>query len=169
MPTVYTHAVVGLGLGKLFTGRRIPWSFWGLAAFLPVLPDCDVFLNRTYGTMLGHRGFSHTLLFAAVIGLAVAACTFKYFKAPFWDLAGFFFAVTASHGILDAFTNGGYGIPLFWPFSSVRFGPWGPIQVADIGFEWPNPITSRSLRHELMYVWLPLAVVVGGVAFWRRR
>jgi hypothetical protein len=49
MPTIYTHGAVGLGLGKLFTGRRMPWPFWLLAGFLPMVPDFDVFLP-TFGT-----------------------------------------------------------------------------------------------------------------------
>jgi inner membrane protein len=43
----------------------------------------------------------------------------------------FFFLLTASHGILDAFTNGGLVIALFSPFSNERyFFPWTPIEVS---------------------------------------
>lgn len=63
MATVYTHAVVGLGLGKAFTGRRMPWWFWALAALLPVVPDFDAFWSWVpYGSWYGHRGFTHSLL-----------------------------------------------------------------------------------------------------------
>src|SRR5438128_1526372 len=145
MPTVFTHGVVGLGLGKVFTGRRMPALFWVLAALLPMVPDFDSFGTFTYGSTLGHRGFTHSLAFALVLGLVTAGLTYRYFRISFWDLCGFFFVITASHGILDAFTNGGFGIPLFWPFDSARYGPWGPIQVADIGFELPDPRTSRAV------------------------
>jgi inner membrane protein len=167
MATIYTHAAVGLGLGYLFARRRQPALFWALAGFLPVVPDLDVFSDASYGTMLGHRGFTHSLCFALAVGLAVAVLTFRYFRVNFWDLLGFFFVVTSSHGILDAFTNGGYGIPFFWPFDRHRFGPWGPIQVADIGFEFPDRRASRSIRTELLFVWLPLTILMGLVACYR--
>src|SRR5262249_10944506 len=131
MATLYTHAAVGLGLGKIFTGRPIPVLFWVLAAFLPIIPDFDGFSYRAYPSVLGHRGFTHSLTFALGIGILVAALTFWYFRVRFLPLAALFFLITASHGILDACTNGGVGIPLLWPFSDHRFGPYGPIAVSD--------------------------------------
>src|SRR5208282_6567112 len=96
-----------------------------------------------------------------------ALFTFTYFKVRFWPLAGFFFLITASHGILDAFTKGGFGIPLLWPIVDHRFGPWGSIQVADIGFELPDPRKSKSIRQELLWVWLPTVVLVALVSIYR--
>ncbi len=173
MATIYSHGIVGLGLGKLFTGRKMPGLFWVLAFVLPMLPDLDVltFLwNIPYGSPFGHRGFSHSLGFALLVGAAAAGLTHRRFGVRFWDLWGFFFAITASHGILDALTNGGYGVEFFWPFDTTRYGPrWfgGPIQVSDIGFEIPDPRTSRSVRTELRWVWLPTAVVVALVSLGR--
>ena len=43
-------------------------------------------------------------------------------------------AVLASHGLLDAMTDGGLGVALFWPLSNQRFFlPLRPIPVAPIG------------------------------------
>src|SRR5262245_26046091 len=168
MPTVYTHAIVGLGLGKVFTSRRMPPLFWVLAGLLPMVPDFDSFFTYRYGSTLGHRGFTHSLSFALVLGLVAATLTFRRFRVSLWDLWGFFFVLTASHGILDAFTNGGFGIPLFWPFDSARYGPWGPIQVSDIGFEIPNPRTSRTVRTEVLWIWLPTAILAAVVMAYRR-
>src|SRR5947209_18336177 len=111
MATVYTHALLGLALARVVTARPRPAAFWLLAALLPVVPDFDVFSLAAYGSPWGHRGFTHSLLFALLAGLAAAGLTFRYFRVNFWDLLGFFFVVTASHGLLDACTNGGYGIP----------------------------------------------------------
>jgi inner membrane protein len=48
----------------------------------------------------------------------------------------FFFLLSASHGILDAFTNGGLGIALLSPFDHSRyFFPWTPIMVSPIGLK----------------------------------
>jgi len=167
MPTIYTHAVVGLGSGAAVYPRHTSWLFCSLTGFLPIIPDFDVFSSAAYGTTFGHRGFTHSFVFALAIGALAASATFNYFRVRFWVLALFFFAVTASHGILDAFTTGGYGILWLWPFSDTRFGPWGPIKVADIGFEWPNPWVSRSVRSELLWVWLPTALIVGAITGWR--
>ncbi len=113
MATLYSHALVGVVLGKAFATRPVPWLFWGLAILLPVIPDADGFSPAVYGNQWGHRGFTHSLTFALVVAFITAAATYRYFKVNFWDLQGFFFVVTASHGILDALTNGGYGIPFF--------------------------------------------------------
>src|SRR5438876_271075 len=72
--TIYTHAVVGLGIGMLFTPRRMPCTYWIILGVLPVLPDLDSFSDAGYGSsILGHRGFSHSLCFALAIGLAEAS------------------------------------------------------------------------------------------------
>lgn len=168
MSTIYTHAVVGLSLGRLVTARRLSFLFWILAGLLPVLPDLDVLSPYPYRHQLGHRGFTHSLAVALVIGGAAAGMTFRRLRMNFWALATFFFAITALHGVLDAFTNGGEGIAFFWPATIRRYGPWGPLPVPDVGFEFPNPRTSRAVRAELWMVWLPLAVVVGSVSLGRR-
>lgn len=168
MATDYTHALVGLALAKVTTARTRPVSFWVLAGLLPVVPDLDAFSPAAYGSPWGHRGFTHSLLFALGLGLAAAGLTFRHFRVRFWPLLGLLFAAAASHGVLDALTTGGFGIPFFWPFSDRRFGPYGPIHVADIAFELPDPRTSRAVRDELLYVWLPSAVLVGLVVASRR-
>ncbi|HEV2947264.1 MAG TPA: metal-dependent hydrolase [Gemmataceae bacterium] len=161
MPTIYTHGVVGLGAAGAAFPRQGSWLFWILAGFLPMIPDFDAFSTAPYGTTFGHRGFTHSFVFALGVALITAGLTFKYLGMRFWILAIFFFAITASHGVLDAFTSGGYGILWLWPFSDARFGPWGPIPVADIGFDWPNPWTSRAVCFELLWIWLPTALAVG--------
>lgn len=50
----------------------------------------------------------------------------------------------ASHGLLDAMTDGGLGIALFWPFTPERyFAPWRPLPVAPIG---ARLVSARGLR-----------------------
>ena len=167
MATLYSHALVGLGMGRIFTARRMSFPFWILAAVLPMVPDCDAFSPYAYGSIWGHRGFTHSLCFALGVSFLAAASAFRFLGVRFWPLLVLFFFITASHGILDAFTDGGFGIPFFWPFHDQRYGPCGPIHVADIGFEFPDPRTSRTVRTELLYVWLPIAVLVGIVMTYR--
>jgi inner membrane protein len=171
MPTVVTHAVVGLGLARAYASQPMPALYWGLSAGLAMLPDIDVVafsLGIPYENRFGHRGFVHSLFCAALTSLAVALPTCAWFAEPWWQLWGFFFVVMASHGLLDAFTNGGLGIALLAPFDDTRyFFPWRPVQVCVIGFRLFHPWNLRALWSEVFWIWLPLAAAVGGVAFYR--
>lgn len=161
MATTYTHAVVGLGIAQLYTPPRWRWLHWTLAAFLAIFPDVDAFSSAAYGAILGHRGFTHTLIFSLWLALLTASLTFRWLRGSFWALSGVYFLALASHGLLDALTYGGMPIPFFWPLTDQRYGNWGPIPVSDLGFEIPDPRSSRSLRSELIQVWLPTAACVG--------
>jgi inner membrane protein len=167
MATTYTHAVVGLGLAQLYTPPRLRWLYWGLAAALAVFPDFDAFSSAAYGALLGHRGFTHSLVFALWLAALAASLTFRPLRANFWALTGVFFLAAASHGLLDALTRGGMPIPFFWPLTEQRYGDWGPVPVADLALEVPDPRRSRALRSELLWVWLPTGVFVASLALWR--
>ena len=69
MPTIITHGFVAAALGKSFASGRVPARFWVLSVFCSILPDADVIGFRfgiRYEDMLGHRGLSHSLVFALV-------------------------------------------------------------------------------------------------------
>lgn len=88
----------------------------GASMALSALPDADaLFMSFVpYDHPLGHRGFTHSLFFAAIIGLLVALLFSKAGWAPkhsFWFLALVFAVTTASHGFFDAMTDGGLGMP----------------------------------------------------------
>jgi len=72
------------------------------------------------------------------------------------------FAATASHGLLDAFTNGGLGVAFFAPFDSARyFFPFRPIAVSPIGIA--RFFTRRGaevLLSEIEWVWTLSAVLL---------
>src|SRR5262245_58325154 len=118
MASAITHAVVGVALAQ--AGRREwrhTWSFWFLAAFCSILPDIDVIGFRMgihYGDLWGHRGVTHSLLFAAVTGIAVS-CFVRSSKRDRWKAPILLFVITASHGVLDAMTDGGLGVAFFSP------------------------------------------------------
>jgi inner membrane protein len=171
MPTVVTHAAVGLGAAQLSASQPMPPLYWGLAAGVSMLPDLDVIafsLGIPYGARFGHRGFSHSLCCAALVGLLAAFLCRGPCPEPWWKLWLFFATVMASHGILDMLTNGGMGIALFAPFDPSRyFFLWRPIQVAMIGVSFFNWWNIRAFLSELVWVWLPLAALVGGVTLYR--
>jgi len=81
-----------------------------------------------------------------------------------------FTAVTLSHGLLDAMTNGGRGIAFFSPFSNHRyFFPWRPIQVSPIGVGFFSPRGLRVLASESLWIWAPSAIMAAAAAIFRRR
>ena len=139
MPTPISHGVVAAALGKAYAGRRMPARFWLCSVLCSVLPDADVAgfqLGVGYGDVLGHRGFFHSPFFALILGTLVTAIVFRKtrtFSRAWWSLLAYFAAVGASHGVLDALTDGGLGVAFLSPFSNARyFFPWTPIVVAPI-------------------------------------
>jgi len=148
-----------------------------------MLPDIDVIsfaFGIRYEDMFGHRGFTHSFFFAALAGAVAAFATHgpaSDVHQPVSDLHGpgeacahrpasavrlfvWFTVVTASHGLLDAMTNGGRGIAFFAPFSNHRyFFPWRPIQVSPIGAGFFSPRGLLVLASESVWIWLPSAII----------
>ena len=130
-----------------------------------MLPDLDVVafpLGIAYGHMLGHRGITHSLAFALVLSAAITAIAGRSpaLQAARLRVWLFLFAATASHGLLDALTNGGRGIALLAPFSDARwFFPWRPIEVSPIGAAFFSQWGLDVLRSELIWIWLPCALL----------
>lgn len=163
MPTLFTHAFVGLTASTVIPKRREPKRFFALSILCTVLPDADVLgfkFGIPYSHFLGHRGFFHSLSFACLLGFCLVLIFFgrkKLFSGLGILYVVYFSLLTASHGILDAFTNGGLGIALLSPFNNERYFFWiTPIAVSPI-----NPrsfFTDRGLgimKNEILWIWLP--------------
>ncbi len=176
MASALTHAFAAVALTKTLSNRKRDWRFWTLAVASSILPDADVAgfaLGIEYGDLLGHRGLSHSLLFAALWSLLLVSCEYSglmKFPRRWWSLAGLFFLVTASHGILDAMTNAGLGVAFFSPFDTARyFFPWRPIRVSPVGVgQFFSGRGAAILASEIEYVWMPLVVLWTGVGVLRR-
>ena len=172
MASAFTHAFFAAAMGKVYAVGPQPARFWPLSMFCAVLPDADVLgfaFGVHYDSMFGHRGLTHSLAFALLLSCAVVALFFR--DAPNKRaLAAYFFLVTASHGALDALTNGGLGVAFFAPFSGERyFFPFRPVEVSPIGLgsffsEWGVAV----IKSELLWVWLPSALAVVIVLSLRR-
>ena len=69
----------------------------------------------------------------------------------------YFFLCTASHGVLDAMTNGGLGVAFFSPFDTTRyFFPMRPFLVSPIGIsEFFSAYGVQVLASEASWIWLP--------------
>lgn len=160
MPTVLSHPAVALALRPWLP--RLPARSLVAGVILTALPDVDVIAFRMgipYGSTFGHRGFTHSIVFAA-LAASIAALIVRADRRTF----AFLFACAISHSLLDAMTNGGRGVAFFSPFSDHRtFFPWRPIRVSPIG-----AVDARVLVSELKWVWLP-AMAVAAAAILRRR
>ena len=80
MASVFSHAVAALGIGACFYRPSIPKRVWAIGALCSVLPDLDVIGFRfgvRYSDFWGHRGFTHSLFFAALIAGAAVFLGFR--------------------------------------------------------------------------------------------
>lgn len=158
MPTILTHALLPLIASTALARGQISPRLIAAGMVVAILPDFDVIgfrLGIPYGAELGHRGASHSLLFALLLGLVALAAAPKVRAPP--RLAFWFVALSAaSHGLTDMLTNGGRGVALWWPFSDVRlFWPVQPVEVSSIGM---RALTNGSLANVLVseFIWLVL-------------
>lgn len=170
MPTVITHAIVPLALGWAMGRKSMPTGLLLAGAAVAMLPDADVIAFRLgidYADQLGHRGATHSLMFAAMIGLLGVWAARLLDVAP-WRAALWLAACTASHPLFDAMTNGGLGVAALWPWSEERlFAPWRPILVSPIGLDFFGERGGRVLASEIQCLWLPTFAIAAWLG-WQR-
>jgi inner membrane protein len=165
------HVALGLAARRWYEREVSPrWEpltsmvVWGAVS---LLPDADVFgfrLGIAYEAPWGHRGATHSLAFAIVVG-ALAGVVARATKLPVGRTALIVAAVVASHGLLDTLTDGGLGCALLWPFSQERFfAPWNPIPVAPLGRGFISREGLRVATTELAFFFVPLVY-----GLWPRR
>ena len=115
MPTVITHAAVPICLGLGLGTRVIPPRLLLAGIALAMLPDADVLAFKfgvAYGNAFGHRGFTHSLLFAFLMPLICVYFGRRWFKAGLVRCWLFLTVSLLSHSLLDAITTGGKGVGL---------------------------------------------------------
>ncbi|HEY6126823.1 MAG TPA: metal-dependent hydrolase [Candidatus Acidoferrum sp.] len=162
MASLISHAVAALGIGTAFARPGLAKRVWVLGAICSMVPDIDVLgfkFGIRYGDFWGHRGFSHSLLFAAI--LATLASVLGFIHGPpglgKFSLWTYLFLASASHAFLDAMTNGGLGVAFFSPIDNTRyFLPWRPILVSPISIT--RFFSERGLAvllSELTWIWIP--------------
>jgi len=175
LATIFTHALVAGSLGQAGQADwRRDWRFWYIAILCSILPDVDVVgfsLGVRYGDLWGHRGMTHSLLFAAIVA-AIMSVRFTSGARNRIKLSLLLFVITASHGLLDAMTDGGLGVAFFSPFNPQRyFLPWTPIHVSPIGAS--GFFSARGLdviESEIAWIWGPalvLGALIYGIQAWR--
>lgn len=173
MPTILSHPAVAIGAFPWFRRHLGHPALLLVGMALTVLPDIDVVGFRfgiAYGDLLGHRGLTHSLPFAAAVGGLVAWPAARLTGSRFSVLWPYFALCLASHGLLDAMTDGGLGIAFLSPFSNERyFFDVRPIRVSALSVQrffagdWPG-----LLAVEFRWIWLPaLALGALGLAVGR--
>jgi len=168
VPSLVSHTAVAVAVGVAFAPRDVPTQFWTLAILCSILPDADVIgfsFGIPYHHFFGHRGFFHSPFFGLLLSLFIVSIFFRdadIFSVRWFFYFIFFFLLTASHGILDAFTNGGLGIALFSPFDNTRlFFPWTPIEVSPIGVKaFFSKWGLAVIKSEFQWIWLPSFILV---------
>lgn len=175
MASIFGHAITAIAIGKSFPKSLSSWKFWLLGIGCAIVPDADVIgfsFDIKYSSFWGHRGFSHSLLFALLLGIVI---TLTFYSKSLKSKKGiayilFFSLCTASHGILDAMTTGGLGVAFFSPFEDTRyFFSWRPIQVSPIGVErFFSERGLRVIKSELIWIALPSLIYIFSIVVARK-
>ena len=180
MATIVTHLIVGSSIALPFchpstTASSVrPWAFVVSAGLLSVFPDLDVAYMHwvPYNAFLGHRGFWHSpfvgALISAMLAVFVGVLVRNISSRAVLLLAAIWTVAYASHPLLDALTDGGLGVMMFFPFSTERFFfTWRPIHVALIGISGAWRSFLSVFPSELPFC--AAAVAIGGTAFFLRK
>ena len=167
MASAFSHAFAAFAIGKSSL-KKYTTKIGILGVVCAIFPDIDVMsfsFGIPYESFWGHRGFIHSILFAFIWSVIVTSLFFKsekIFSRSWSILVAYFFVATASHGVLDAITNGGLGVAFFSPFDTTRyFFSWHPVQVSPINAhsffsEWG----IRVLKSEFICIWIPSIVLL---------
>ena len=180
MASAFSHAIAAVAIGKV--SRAVKWpgyltrvdlKFWLIAVFCAVVPDIDAigyWMGVPYDSLFGHRGFTHSFFFAALLSFIMVHFFYSEHKPmgrPWLMLFLFFFFATASHPILDAMTTGGLGVAFFAPFSNQRyFFAFRPIKVSPISItRFFSGRGLEVLQSEFVWVWIPSFIAIGLATF----
>jgi inner membrane protein len=161
MASVFGHSIVGFTLTKVIDNKHTKWLLIA-AIFSTILPDFDVVTFRMgipYSHSLGHRGFTHSMLFAILWALILMFTLGRKSKLIWFSVI---FLSTVSHGVLDAMTSGGKGVGFLIPFNNNRFFfPFREIKVSPLGVskffsEWGLQV----IFSEIKYILLPCLLIL---------
>ena len=161
MASIFGHGVVGFTITKVLDNKHTKWLLLA-AIFSTILPDFDVItfkLGIAYKHPLGHRGFTHSILFAMLWALLLMFTVGRKHKF-IWFLV--IFLSTLSHGFFDAMTTGGEGVGFFIPFNNDRFFfPFREIQVSPLGIKkFFSSWGMRVILSEIKFIVFPCLLIL---------
>lgn len=119
-----THTVLGVCTGQLIAGKKLGKKALVIGAVVNNFPDLDMIANFWHsqaGSLLSHRGITHSFLFLLVVSPILALLLKKWM--PRAELSYQLWLLLVAHGFilhigLDACTA--YGTGWFEPFSNYR-------------------------------------------------
>lgn len=122
---MYAKGHVGLTLLMLsllmfpFGGNESTFLLIALASGVSTLPDIDLEWQRE-GLPVHHRGITHSILFAILIGSLLGGLFYYGYESLPWFVTGFMggFLGIVSHLIGDSFTF--HPFKPLWPFSDIE-------------------------------------------------
>jgi inner membrane protein len=163
-----THIALGACIGEAFFERGFGKKAMLLGALAHSVPDIDFVAHlwmNTPESLLAHRGFTHSLLFAALITpvLAMAASRVHRSRSIRFRKWIFFFAIQIIlHLLLDGFNN--YGVGWLEPFSHHRFSI-NAIYVADPFFSFAPALALLALifhnaHHKRRGFWWRFGIII---------
>ena len=141
MSSILAHGLAAMTAYKVMEKpARLPGGIGGavLGFGLGLAPDLDVAAMIAFPQFFHHRGWTHSLVFAAALGLVISliVCFRRWNNLiPCW--AGMFL-VGCVHPLLDYLMGRGPRVPFFWPFYDQGF--LSPVQVV------PTAYFSRSVK-----------------------
>ncbi len=162
MASIFGHAVVGFTMSKIIDHNSSKCLLF-IAIMSTILPDFDVIgfkFGVPYSHPMGHRGFTHSILFA-ILWAFVATFVFGKKHKRVWFIV--IVLSTLSHGVLDAMTSGGEGVGFLIPFNNDRFFfPFRAIKVSPIGIEeFFSHWGVQVILSELKYIVIPCFLIFG--------
>jgi len=125
----FSQAALGAVVAQASAQHKLGFRVVAVGAMAGAMPDIDVFFAEDYFHNLQiHRGITHSLFFAPVMGPILGYLIYKYEchrsndlinkeRMRYWMLA--MFLALLSHPLLDVLTP--YGTQLLLPFSDQRF------------------------------------------------
>lgn len=174
MASAFGHAVAAVAIGSAYPKRMTSVKFWVMGIVCAILPDADVLafsFGIPYESFWGHRGFSHSLVFALLFGLLVTVVMYRKELISKTGLGYilFFALCTASHGLLDGLTTGGRGVAYFSPFNNGRyFLPWRMIRVSPIGIaDFFGTWGIRVLKSEFVWIGIPSIIYIFATSMYK--
>jgi inner membrane protein len=126
-----SQAALGATAGHALCHRRLGARAVGLGAVAGAFPDIDAFYGLfvgPFGTLVSHRGVTHSLFFGPVVGLLFGWLWWRFERRrslpgqaepDLGDWVCLFVVALMSHPLLDWFTT--FGTQLLAPFSRARF------------------------------------------------
>ena len=170
MAIFITHGIFASLFSFLWREKKTKFTVFILLFLASILPDIDFIFDEKGSGMLTHRGFTHSIFFAAVTGVVFSAFFLSVVKSFGQSLLLMliFFLASFSHTYLDAMTEASYGVCFFCPFSDERyFFPFTLFSsyttgVSKKGFRsgLGNSVWI-TLLPEILLVWIPTFAVYG--------